>query len=59
MAEGRISDEKPNAPSYLILGRYSTLGIASRLNIPLGTTAIPNYADGAFRFSFPQRTVLN
>ena len=55
MAEGRIGKERPNAPSYLILGRYSTLGIASRLNIPLGTTAIPNYADGAFRFSFPQK----
>ena len=55
MAEGRIGKEKHNAPSYLILGRYSTLGIASRFNIPLGTTAIPNYADGAFRFSFPQK----
>jgi len=55
MAEGRIGKEKPNAPSYLILGRYSTLGMASQLGISLGTTAIPNYADGAFRLTFPQK----
>ena len=55
MAEGRLGAEKPNAPSYLLLGRYSTLGMASTLGIPLGTTAIPNYADGAFRISFPQK----
>ncbi|MEY2963309.1 MAG: hypothetical protein RL754_570 [Bacteroidota bacterium] len=55
MAEGRLGEEKPNAPSYLLLGRYSTLGMASALGIPLGTTAIPNYADGAFRISFPQK----
>ncbi|MGB1282063.1 MAG: carboxypeptidase-like regulatory domain-containing protein [Schleiferiaceae bacterium] len=55
MAEGRLGKEKPNAPSYLVLGRYSTLGMASTLGIPLGTTAIPNYADGAFRVTFPQK----
>src|SRR6056300_1470556 len=55
MAEGRLGKEKPNAPSYLLLGRYSTLGMASTLGIPLGTTAIPNYADGAFRLTFPQK----
>ena len=55
MAEGRLGKEKPNAPSYLVLGRYSTLGMASTLGIPLGTTAIPNYADGAFRLTFPQK----
>lgn len=55
MAEGRLGKEKPNAPSYLILGRYSTLGMASQLGISLGTTAIPNYADGAFRVTFPQK----
>ena len=55
LAEGRLGKEKPNAPSYLLLGRYSTLGMAQTLGIPLGTTAIPNYADGAFRFSFPQK----
>lgn len=55
LAEGRLGKEKPNAPSYLLLGRYSTLGMAQSLGIPLGTTAIPNYADGAFRVSFPQK----
>jgi len=55
MAEGRIGEDKPNAPSYLLLGRYSTLGMADALGIPLGTTAVPLYADGAFRFSFPQK----
>ena len=55
MAEGRLGKQKPNAPSYLLLGRYSTLSMATTLGIPLGTTAIPNYADGAFRLSFPQK----
>lgn len=55
MAEGRIGQDKPNAPSYLVLGRYSTLSMASALGISLGTTAIPNYADGAFRLTFPQK----
>jgi hypothetical protein len=29
--------------------------MADALGIPLGTTAVPLYADGAFRFSFPQK----
>ena len=55
MAEGRLGKDKPNAPSYLVLGRYSTLGMASSLGISLGTTAVPNYADGAFRVTFPRK----
>ena len=42
------------APSFLGVYRYSTLGLFQALKIPLGTTAIPQYMDGAFRFSFPK-----
>ena len=56
MAEGRLGQkDNPRAPSYLVVGRYSTLGMASKLNIPLGTTAIPNYGDAAFRLTFPMK----
>ena len=35
--------------------RYSTAVIFSQLGIDIGTTAVPKYQDGSFRFHFPQK----
>lgn len=50
-AEGPISRE--NRSSYLLSYRYSTLSLFSGLGIQIGTDAVPNYQDGAFRLNFP------
>ena len=50
LAEGPLS--KNGKSSYLIMGRYSTLTIFQKLNINLGTDAIPKYYDGAFKFNW-------
>lgn len=52
-AEGPISKEKKS--SYLAMYRYSTLQLFSALNINVGTDAIPQYQDGAFRINFPRK----
>ncbi|MBL7936645.1 MAG: carboxypeptidase-like regulatory domain-containing protein, partial [Bacteroidia bacterium] len=51
--EGPINKEKGS--SYFINYRYSTLKLLSGLNIKLGTSAVPQYQDGAFRFNFPTK----
>lgn len=51
--EGPIN--KAKGSSYLINYRYSTLNMLSFLNIRLGTSAVPEYQDGAFRFNFPTK----
>ena len=51
MAEGPLS--KNSKASYLATYRYSTLGLFEFLNINVGTDAVPNYQDGAFRLNFP------
>ncbi len=51
MAEGPLNKE--TGSSYLATFRYSTLQLFSSLNINVGTDAIPQYYDGAFRFNFP------
>ena len=51
MAEGPLNKEKGS--SYLATFRYSTLQLFGALNIDVGTDAIPQYFDGAFRFNFP------
>jgi hypothetical protein len=50
LAEGPLS--KNSKSSYLVMGRYSTLTIFQKLNINLGTDAIPKYYDGAFKFNW-------
>lgn len=35
--------------------RYSTLNLIQALNIKLGTSAVPNYQDAAFKLNFPTR----
>lgn len=49
--EGPIN--KAKGSSYFLNYRYSTLKMLSGLNIKLGTSAVPQYQDGAFRFNFP------
>ncbi|MEZ4906095.1 MAG: TonB-dependent receptor [Saprospiraceae bacterium] len=51
MLEGPISKKK--GASFLVMYRYSTLSIMSKLGIDLGTNSRPTYQDGAFRFNFP------
>ena len=51
---GRGREGRP-APSFLGVYRYSTLFMFQKLGIPLGTSAVPGYQDGAFRFTFPQK----
>lgn len=50
MAEGPMS--KNNRASYLVMGRYSTLSLFDKLNINIGTDAIPVYGDAAFKFNW-------
>jgi hypothetical protein len=51
--EGPINKE--TGSSYFLNYRYSTLKLLSGLNIKLGTSAVPQYQDGAFRFNFPTK----
>ena len=51
--EGPINKERGS--SYFINYRYSTLNLLSFLNIKLGTSAVPQYQDGAVRFNFPTK----
>lgn len=53
--EGPLS--KKSGASYLITYRYSTLALFSAFKIPIsfGTSAIPEYQDGGFRFNFPTK----
>ncbi len=39
--------------SYLINYRYSTLKLFESINFKIGTAAIPNYQDGAFKINIP------
>lgn len=50
-AEGPLPKGKQS--SYLLSYRYSTLRLFDFLGIPLGTGAVPQYQDAAFRFNFP------
>lgn len=50
-AEGPFS--KKSKASFIATFRYSTLGLLQRLKIPIGTTAIPNYSDWAFKVNLP------
>ena len=53
--EGPLS--KKSGASYLLTYRYSTLALFSAFKIPIsfGTSAIPEYQDGGFRFNFPTK----
>lgn len=49
--EGPIN--KKNKASYIAAYRYSTLQLFDKLNVPLGTNAIPNYQDATFKVNIP------
>ena len=51
LMEGPLS--KKSGASYLFTYRYSTLDLFNRLNIPIGTDAIPRYQDASFKLNFP------
>ncbi len=50
LAEGPLS--KNGKSSFLAMGRYSTLSLFQSLGIKIGTSAIPIYGDGAFKFNW-------
>ncbi len=52
-SEGPLS--KKSGASYWVSYRYSTLNLIQALNVKLGTSAVPNYQDAAFKFNFPTR----
>ncbi len=53
LAEGPINKELHS--SYLLSFRYSSLELFNKLHIKIGTDAVPNYMDGAFKLNFPTR----
>ncbi|UKN00526.1 carboxypeptidase-like regulatory domain-containing protein [Paracrocinitomix mangrovi] len=55
--EGPFS-KKSNA-SYLVMGRYSTLGLFDKIGLKYGTDAVPLYGDGAFKLNFPLKKGSN
>jgi hypothetical protein len=57
MAEGPLS--KKSKASYLFTYRYSTLSLFSKLNIPIGTDAVPNYQDASFKINIPLKNNAN
>jgi hypothetical protein len=52
LAEGPLSKEAKS--SYLLSYRYSTLQLFTFMGIDVGTDAIPQYQDAAFRLNFPR-----
>ena len=50
MAEGPIN--KAKGSSYLVAGRYAFTGLATALGMDIGTNAVPNYRDLAFKIDF-------
>ena len=52
LAEGPLNKK---GASFLVMGRYSTLSIFQKMGISIGTSAVPEYWDGAFVFTFPTK----
>ncbi len=52
-SEGPLS--KKTGASYWVSYRYSTLNLLQAIKIKLGTSAVPNYQDAAFKFNFPTK----
>jgi hypothetical protein len=51
LAEGPLS--RKNGSSYLLSYRYSTLQLFNFMGIDVGTDAVPQYQDAAFRINLP------
>jgi hypothetical protein len=54
LVEGPLSSK--SRASYLFMGRYSTLSMFQALGIQIGTSAVPQYGDIAFKFNFPMKS---
>ncbi|MCU0436130.1 MAG: TonB-dependent receptor [Bacteroidia bacterium] len=52
-AEGPLN--KAKGSSFMVNYRYSTLRLFEAVNFSIGTGAVPNYQDGAFKLNFPLR----
>lgn len=52
-AEGPLN--KKTRASYLATFRYSTLALFGAMKISIGTSAVPQYWDGAYRFNLPTK----
>jgi hypothetical protein len=52
-SEGPLS--KKSGASYWVNYRYSTLKLLEPLKIKIGTSAVPNYQDAAFKLNFPTK----
>lgn len=50
MLEGPLNSKKNS--SFLVSYRYSFVGLADALGIPIGTNATPNYSDLSFKLDF-------
>lgn len=57
MAEGPFS--KKSKTSYLVTYRYSTLAAFEKLNIRIGTDAVPRYQDASFKVNIPLKNKGN
>lgn len=57
LVEGPINRDKRS--SLLLNYRYSTAVIFSALGIDIGTSAVPKYQDGSFKFSTPTKNGAN
>jgi hypothetical protein len=53
LLEGPLSPK--SRASYLFMGRYSTLSMFQAAGIQIGTSAVPQYGDIAFKFNFPMK----
>lgn len=53
LLEGPLSSK--SRASYLFMGRYSTLSMFQAMGIKIGTDAVPQYGDLAFKFNFPMK----
>lgn len=57
LAEGPFS--KNSKASYMATYRYSTLALFNKLNVQIGTDAVPAYQDASFKLNFPMGKKAN
>jgi hypothetical protein len=51
LLEGPLSSK--SRASYLVMGRYSSLAMFQAMGLQIGTSAVPQYGDIAFKFNYP------
>jgi hypothetical protein len=57
LAEGPLTKNKKS--SFLVTYRYSTLAMFEKMNIKIGTDAVPRYQDASFKLNFPLKNNAN